>query len=95
MGGVGDAQLPMNMVAIAMGGGVRIGLEDNIWFDPTRTRLATNMDYLTRVHGLIAAAEKTVMSPREMRNRLGLLPGAGHYGRPPIAGEPPRSEQRS
>ena len=95
MGGVGDAQLPMNMVAIAMGGGVRVGLEDNIWFDPGRSRLATNLDYLSRVHGLIAAAEKTVMSPRDMRNRLGLLPGAGHYGRAPTAGEAPRPEHRS
>ncbi len=94
MGGVGDAQLPMNMVAIAMGGGVRVGLEDNIWFDPGRSRLATNLDYLTRVHGLIAAAEKTVMSSRDMRNRLGLLPGSGWYGRPPIAGEPSRPEHR-
>jgi uncharacterized protein (DUF849 family) len=83
MGGVGDAQLPMNMVAIAMGGGVRVGLEDNIWFDPQRTRLATNADYLRRIHGLIAAAEKKVMTPREMRARLRLLPSDGHYGRPP------------
>jgi len=94
IGGVGDAQLPMNMVAIAMGGGVRVGLEDNIWFDPQRTRLATNMDYLARVHGLITAAEKTVMSPRDLRNRLGLLPGGGHYGRSPIAGERPPSANR-
>jgi len=83
MGGVGDAQLPMNMVAIAMGGGVRVGLEDNIWLDPQRTRLATNADYLRRIHTLIAAAETRVMTPGEMRARLRLLPAKGHYGRPP------------
>ena len=31
MAGVGDAQLMMNSIAIAAGGGVRVGLEDNIW----------------------------------------------------------------
>jgi len=27
----------MNSLSIAIGGGVRIGLEDNIWFDSSRT----------------------------------------------------------
>jgi 3-keto-5-aminohexanoate cleavage enzyme len=88
MGGVGDAQLPMNMVAIAMGGGVRVGLEDNIWLDSQRTQLATNADYLRRIHALVAAAGSRVTTPGEMRTRLRLLPGGGHYGRPPS----PRSE---
>ena len=31
LAGIGDAQLTMNSIAIAIGGGVRVGLEDNIW----------------------------------------------------------------
>tara|TARA_R110000868_G_scaffold134407_1_gene346367 strand:- start:18 stop:761 length:744 start_codon:yes stop_codon:yes gene_type:complete len=31
--GIGDDQLKMNSLSIAVGGGVRVGLEDNIWYD--------------------------------------------------------------
>ena len=47
---MGDAQLRMNAVTIASGGGVRVGLEDNIWYDSARTRLARNADLLHRIH---------------------------------------------
>lgn len=79
--GIGNAQLPMNSISIASGGGVRVGLEDNIWFDPGRTRLARNIDLVHRVHVLAEANEKTVMSPAELRKRLGLQAGDGRYGR--------------
>lgn len=79
--GIGDAQLPMNAVSIACGGGVRVGLEDNIWYDGKRTRLATNADLLQRVHGMAEANERKVMSPGDLRKRLGLNPGHGSYGR--------------
>ncbi|MCK4415481.1 MAG: 3-keto-5-aminohexanoate cleavage protein, partial [Candidatus Eisenbacteria sp.] len=42
VGGVGNSQLAMNAMALVAGGGVRVGLEDNIWYDEARTRLATN-----------------------------------------------------
>lgn len=83
LGGAGNAQLVMNSVAIALGGGVRVGLEDNIWFDPERTRLATNADLLRRVHTLIEANGHTLMTPKSFRERLQLEPGWGAYGRRP------------
>ncbi len=81
LAGVGNAQLPMNAVAIALGGGVRVGLEDNIWFDSERTRLATNLGLLRRIHSLIAANGHTVMPPRDFRTLLALKEGHGRYGR--------------
>ena len=42
--GIGREQLDANLMAIAAGGHVRVGLEDNIWFDRDRTRLATNAE---------------------------------------------------
>jgi 3-keto-5-aminohexanoate cleavage enzyme len=81
LGGIGDAQLSMNMLGIAVGGGVRVGLEDNIWFDAERTRLASNADYLRRVHDLVNAAGRRPMSAGNMRKHLRLLPGHGQYGR--------------
>ena len=81
IGGVGDAQLMMNSLAIATGGGVRVGLEDNIYYDPLRTKLATNIDLVMRIHKLVAANERHVMAPSELRNLLHLEGGHGSYGR--------------
>lgn len=79
--GIGDAQRPMNAVAIAFGGGVRVGLEDNIWYDNGRTQLARNIDLLRRVHALAEANERKVMTPSTLRGLLRLEPGSGRYGR--------------
>jgi uncharacterized protein (DUF849 family) len=81
LAGIGDAQLPMNAVAIAMGGGVRVGLEDQIWYDRGRTTLARNTDLLKRIHALAEANERTLMAPSELRQRLNLQAGNGDYGR--------------
>jgi 3-keto-5-aminohexanoate cleavage enzyme len=86
--GIGDNQFMMNAVAVASGGGVRVGIEDNIWYDPSRTRLAKNGDLLERVHRLAAASEREIMSSSDLRARLGLFPGDGRYGKanPPKGG---------
>lgn len=81
LAGIGDSQLMMNSIAIASGGGVRVGLEDNIWFDPARTRLASNSDLLRRIHRIAAANERKVMSPAALRKTLDLQRGEGEYGR--------------
>ena len=81
LAGIGNYQLMMNSVAIVSGGGVRVGLEDNIWFDKARTRLATNSDLLRRIHKLAEASEREVMSPGRLRELLKLQPGNGKYGR--------------
>lgn len=57
MAGIGDAQLMMNGIATAAGGGVRVGLEDNIWYDSRRTKLARNADLVRRIHRLAEAHE--------------------------------------
>jgi 3-keto-5-aminohexanoate cleavage enzyme len=54
LAGIGNFQLMMNSIAIVSGGSVRVGLEDNIWFDKARIKLATNSDLLRRVHKLAA-----------------------------------------
>jgi 3-keto-5-aminohexanoate cleavage enzyme len=81
LAGIGNTQLPMNAVAIAMDGGVRVGLEDNIWYDLNRTRLASNRDLLERIHRLAQASERKVMTPATFRKLLNLEPGFGKYGR--------------
>jgi uncharacterized protein (DUF849 family) len=81
LAGIGNYQLMMNSVAIVSDGGVRVGLEDNIWYDKARTRLATNSDLLQRIHRLAKASERKVMSPGTLRELLNLQSGNGKYGR--------------
>ena len=72
LGGVGNYQLRINSLAISMGYGVRVGLEDNIWYDPARTRLATNLDLIRRVKEIAKANERETMTSSELRLLLGL-----------------------
>ncbi len=81
LAGIGDAQLMMNAIAIAAGGGVRVGLEDHIWYDPGRTKLARNADLVRRIHRLAADNEREIMTSRELREILNLEDGGGRYGR--------------
>ena len=81
VGAIGDFQLKMNSVAIAMGGGVRVGLEDNIWFDHKRTKLARNIDLIKRIHVLREANDRELMTSSELRHILNLESGNnGLYG---------------
>jgi len=79
--GIGNDQLKMNSVAIAIGGGVRVGLEDNIWYDSERTKLARNIDLIKRIHIIADANGRKVMSSEEFRRKMNLEKGYGKYGR--------------
>jgi len=81
LAGIGSAQIMMNSISIAIGGGVRVGLEDNIWYDQDRTKLARNADLIRRINVLAESNERKVMSPREFRRLLKLERGYGRYGR--------------
>ncbi|WP_297692449.1 3-keto-5-aminohexanoate cleavage protein [uncultured Eudoraea sp.] len=81
LAGIGNAQLKMNSTAIAVGGGVRVGIEDNIWYDTERTKLAGNSDLLDRIHVIAKANGREVMSSKEFRTKMKLKPGNGEYGR--------------
>jgi len=72
-GGVGHAQLKMNVMSLLAGGGVRVGLEDNIWYDEERTRLATNSELVERTLLVAKALGQTPYSSLEARDVLGIL----------------------
>jgi uncharacterized protein (DUF849 family) len=71
-GGVGSFQLPMNAMAIVAGGGVRVGIEDNIWYNTERTRLASNRDLVERVLTIAEAMGREPYSQQETRELLGV-----------------------
>lgn len=68
--GLGDFQLTAQALAVAIGGGVRVGLEDGIWYDRARTTLATNESLVERVHRLLALHDRRMMAPAELRTHL-------------------------
>jgi 3-keto-5-aminohexanoate cleavage enzyme len=70
--GIGRYQFAMNRLAIAMGGGVRVGLEDNIWFDDDRTDLATNPRLVERLVGIARAMGREPATPNQVRRLLGI-----------------------
>lgn len=82
LAGIGDHQLMMNSVSIAIGGGVRVGLEDNIWYASSRTTLARNIDLIKRIHILAEANGRKIMTSEEFRHKMCMETGNGRYGRP-------------
>lgn len=73
VGGVGRFQLPMNAAALVAGGGVRVGLEDNIWFDDERTRLVTNRELVERILSIAHALGRMPYTEREARELLSVV----------------------
>ena len=80
LGGVGNFQQMICALAIVIGAGARIGLEDNIWFDNGRTQLATNRGLLKRLLSIAGSMERTVMQPAKARELLGLKMPSEGYG---------------
>jgi uncharacterized protein (DUF849 family) len=70
--GIGAEQLDANLMSVAAGGHVRVGLEDNIWWDRERTRLATNAMLVERIRRFAKLAERPIAPPSMVRERLGL-----------------------
>jgi 3-keto-5-aminohexanoate cleavage enzyme len=68
--GIGAAQLVMNTHAILMGGHVRIGLEDNIYF--RKGELAPNERFVERMVKLAAEFGRPVATPDEARRIMHL-----------------------
>lgn len=69
-GGIGNYQLQTNTMALLVGGGVRIGLEDNLWYDEERTHLATNAELVERIVKISKALGMAPYSPNEARQLL-------------------------
>jgi uncharacterized protein (DUF849 family) len=68
--GISRMQMPMVAAAVALGGNVRVGLEDNIYL--SRGVLATNAQLVERARSIIEAMGARVLSPQEARNKLKL-----------------------
>ncbi len=70
--GIGLFQLPVNITALVKGGGVRIGLEDNIYYDFKKKVLATNRQLIERIVRIAKELGREIATPDETRKTLGL-----------------------
>lgn len=72
IGGIGKYQKDMNLIGVILANGVRVGLEDNIWFDDAKSIFATNYTLIERVSKSAALAERPIALPYEVREMLKL-----------------------
>lgn len=77
---IGRAQLALSTMTVALGGNVRVGLEDNVYY--RRGELATgNAQLVERAVRIIHDLGREVASPEEAREMLSMAPPA--QSRPP------------
>ena len=74
--GIGRFQYQMHALAIASGGHVRVGLEDNLCLDTAKRTPARNADLIERVLRLAEACGRPIATPEETRRIIGLKPRA-------------------
>lgn len=77
--GIGPFQLPMTTLATLMGGHVRVGLEDNLYY--RRGEKATsNAQLVQRAVRIAHELNREVASPAQARELLGMSAKASQYG---------------
>ncbi len=76
--GAGRSQMPIASMSAAMGGNVRVGLEDSLWDGPGRLA-ETNAAQVRRVRAILEGLSLTVATPDEARTMLALK-GAANVG---------------
>src|SRR5581483_139119 len=69
--GIGRTQLPLSFAALALGGNLRVGFEDNVYF--RKGELAqSNAQFVRRAVELVHTAGRDVATPADVRERLGV-----------------------
>jgi uncharacterized protein (DUF849 family) len=69
--GIGKGHLPIMYAALALGGHVRVGMEDNILY--SKGVLAkSNVEFVDRTRRIVAELNKQIATPAEARAILGL-----------------------
>ena len=70
--GIGRFQFGVNSLAVAMGGHVRVGLEDALYLDADKRRPASNLELVERVAAVARACERELATPAQARELIGL-----------------------
>ena len=72
--GIGGQQMKANMLGLLFCAGVRVGLEDNPWYDRNRQTMAGNADLVKRVRTAADLLELAPATLAAVRERLGIVP---------------------
>lgn len=67
---IGKEHVDLSVIAMALGGHVRVGLEDNVYY--TRGVLATNIALVKRMVNIAKAMGRDIATPAEAREILTL-----------------------
>ena len=70
--GIGQSQLSANTLGILYADGARVGLEDNLWYDKSRTTQASNSQLVERVVRISKELQRPIAQRADVRLRLGL-----------------------
>ncbi|MFN3225123.1 MAG: 3-keto-5-aminohexanoate cleavage protein [Hyphomicrobiales bacterium] len=76
--GAGSNQLRIGALSVAMGGHVRVGLEDSLWLGPGEPA-TSSADQVEKVKSILDGLSVDVATPDDAREKLGLK-GAGKVG---------------
>jgi 3-keto-5-aminohexanoate cleavage enzyme len=71
--GIGRFQTQINVSAILMGGHVRVGIEDSIYYNYPKEELATNANLVGRIGRIANELGREIANPEETREILGIL----------------------
>jgi 3-keto-5-aminohexanoate cleavage enzyme len=71
-GRIGKHQLDVNVAALAAGGHVRVGVEDNLYYDRLKTELADNVRLVRRIALIAREMGREPAEPALVRRALGL-----------------------
>jgi len=70
--GIGRFQTQINVAAMLMGGHVRVGIEDSIYYNYPRKELGTNVKLVKRIVKIAKELGREIATPDEAREILGL-----------------------
>jgi 3-keto-5-aminohexanoate cleavage enzyme len=69
--GIGKGHLPMAMIGMTMGGHVRVGMEDNLYYEPG-VLAKRNVQFVERIAAIAREYGRSLATPQEARAILGI-----------------------
>jgi 3-keto-5-aminohexanoate cleavage enzyme len=76
--GVGPFQLPMTVMSVLLGGHVRVGMEDNLYYARGR-KLKNNAELVARISRIAKEMNREVATPAQAREMLGISATPSSY----------------
>ncbi|MBW2543961.1 MAG: 3-keto-5-aminohexanoate cleavage protein [Deltaproteobacteria bacterium] len=76
--GVGHFQLPLNVMSILLGGHVRVGMEDNVFYSRGR-KIKNNAEPVARIVRIAKEMGREIATPQQAREMLGISQTPSQY----------------